>query len=122
MNLREAIKTYNELNNKEEIIKYCEALHIVCKKMEECKPKKEYYKSSKIKDYYIELPYKKLTLNNEKAVYEKRYYNCIYEYTNKSKYGGGNYCLSLCKYTREKIEELIEREIAKDNKEVKEEI
>lgn len=60
MTLREAIKIHNELCNKEEIIKYCDALHIICKKMRECKPKKEYYKSSKIKDYYIELPYREL--------------------------------------------------------------
>ena len=42
MNLKEAIKIYNELCNKEEIKKYCEALHIVCEKMQNCKPKKEY--------------------------------------------------------------------------------
>ena len=32
MNLKEAIKIHNELCNKEEIKKYCEALHIVCEK------------------------------------------------------------------------------------------
>ena len=31
MNLKEAIKIHNELYSKEEIKKYCEALHIVCK-------------------------------------------------------------------------------------------
>ena len=30
MNLKEAIKIHNELCSKEEIKKYCEALHIVC--------------------------------------------------------------------------------------------
>mgnify|MGYP005945784359 FL=1 len=40
MNLKEAIKIHNELYSKEEIKKYCEALHIVCEKMQNCKPKK----------------------------------------------------------------------------------
>lgn len=115
MNLREAIKIHNELCDKEEIKKYCEALHIVCEKMQNCKPKKEYYKSSKIKDYYIELPYRELTIHNGKAVYEKHNYSCSYTYKNKGKYSGGNYCLSKCNRNREYIVNLIEREILEDN-------
>ena len=117
MTIREAIKIHNELCDKEEIKKYDEAVRILCNKMSNCKPKKEYYKSSKTKDYYIELPYRELTVNGKgKFVYIKHYYSCSYKYINNSKYSGGNYCLSLNKSnTREKIEEFIEREIAKDN-------
>lgn len=113
MNLKEAIKVYNELNDKEEIKKYCEALHIVCEKMQNCKPEIEYYKSSTIKDYYIELPYMELTMNNGKAVYRKHRYSCL----SKSKSGKteSHYCLSLCKRNKKDIEEFIEKEIANDN-------
>ena len=113
MNLKEAIKVYNELNEKEEIKKYCEALHIVCGEMQNRKPKIEYYKSSAIKDYYIELPYMELTMNNGKAVYRKHRYSCLSK--SKDKKTGSNYCLSLCRYNREEIEKIIEREITKDN-------
>ena len=97
----------------EEIKKYCEALHIVCEKMQNCKPKKEYYKSSIINDYYIELPYKELTINNGKAVYRRHGYSCSSKA--KSKKTRSNYCLSLCRCNREEIEKFIEREIANDN-------
>ena len=113
MNLKEAIKIHNELYSKEEIKKYCEALHIVCEKMQNCKPKKEYYKSSIINDYYIEHPYMELTISNGKAVYRRHKYSCSSE--SKDKKIKSNYCLSLCRYNREKIEKLIEREIANDN-------
>lgn len=119
MNLKEAIKIHNELYNKEEIKKYCEALHIVCEKMQNCKPKKEYYKSSIINDYYIELPYMELTIKNGKAVYRKNGYSCSSK--SKNKKTGTNYCLSLCGYKKEKIEKFIEREIANDNLKVGEE-
>ena len=113
MNLKEAIKVYNELNEKEEILKYCEALHIVCGKMQNCKPKIEYYKSSAIKDYYIELPYMELTMNNGKAVYRKHNYSCLSK--SKDRKTESHYCLSLCKHNRKEIEKLIEREIANDS-------
>ena len=113
MNLKEAIKIHNELCDKEEIKKYCEALHIVCEKMQNCKPKKEYYKSSIINDYYIELPYMELTISNGKAVYRKHEYSCSSK--SKDKKTGSNYCLSLCRCNREEIEKFIEREIANDN-------
>lgn len=117
MNLKEAIKIHNELCNKEEIKKYDEACRILCQTMDDCKPKKVYYKSSKTKDYYIELPYRELTVNAEgRFIYRKHYYSCSYKYINKGKYSGGNYCLSLNKSnTREKIESFIDKEIAEDN-------
>ena len=83
MNLKEAIKIHNELCNKEEIKKYCEALHIVCEKILNCKPKKEYYKSSIINDYYIEYPYMELTISNGKAVYRRHKYSCSRESKDK---------------------------------------
>lgn len=116
MTLKEAIKIYNELCIKEEIKKYDEALHILCNKMKDCKPKKEYYKSSKTKDYYIELPYRELTVNSKgQFVYKKHSYSCSYTYKNKGKYSGGNYCLSKCNRNREYITNFIEREILEDN-------
>ena len=113
MNLKEAIKIHNELYDKEEIKKYCEALHIVCEKMQNYKPKIEYYKSSTINDYYIELPYKELTINNGMAVYKRHGYSCLSK--SKNKKIESHYCLSLCRYNRERIEEFIEGEIAEDN-------
>lgn len=113
MNLNEAIKIHNELYDKEEIKKYCEALHIICEEMRDCKPKKEYYKSSIIKDYYIELPYIELTISNGKAIYKKHGYSCSSKY--KDRKTESNYCLSLCGKKREEIEDFIEREIAEDN-------
>lgn len=113
MNLKEAIKIYNELHDKEEIKKYYEALHIVYEKMRNCKPKTEYYKSSLTRDYYIEHPYMELTINKGKAVYKKHEYSCISE--SKDKKTCSNYCLSLCRYNREEIEKLIEKEIVNDN-------
>lgn len=113
MNLKEAIKIHNELCSKEEIKKYCEALHIVCEKMQNCKPKKEYYKSSIINGYYIEHPYMELTISNGKAVYRRHKYSCSSE--SKDKKIRSNYCLSICRCNREGIEKFIEREIANDN-------
>lgn len=113
MNLKEAIKIYNELCNKEEITKYCKALHIVCDKMGNCKPKKEYYKSSKINDYYLLFPYMKLIISNEKAVYRRYKYDCLRK--SKDNKSESYYCLGRCGYNREEIEKFIEREIANDN-------
>ena len=106
MNLKEAIKIHNELCSKEEIKKYCEALHIVCEKMQNCKPKKEYYKSSIINDYYIEHPYMELTISNGKAVYRRHKYSCSSE--SKDKKIRSNYCLSICRCNRglEKVKEV----------------
>ena len=112
MNLKEAIKIHNELEDNEQVQKYLEALSIVVKELDR-KAKVEYYKSSSIKDYYIELPYKQLTINSDgKAVYRKHSYNCIYKYKNEKAHG--NYCLSLCNYTKEYIEQLIDNAIIKD--------
>ena len=57
MNIREAIKIYNELKDDENVIKYSEALSIVLKQLHK-EPKKQFYKSSKSNDFYIELPKK----------------------------------------------------------------
>lgn len=111
MTIKEAIKIHNELEDNELVKKYMEALHILVEETHK-KPKKEYYKSSNLKDYYIELPYKELTFSNGKAVYKKHNYSCSYR--NKNNDGGGNYCLSLCNKTRKGIEEFIDKEILED--------
>lgn len=113
MKISEAIKIHNELEDNELVQKYMEALHIVVQQTER-KPRKEHYKSSNIKDYYIEFPYKYLTFENGKAVWQKCNYNCSYKCIKPSKYSGGNYCLSKCNKTRKDIEEFINREILKD--------
>lgn len=113
MNIKDAIKIHNELEDNEMIQKYMEALHIVVNNLDK-KPKEEYYKSSKERDYYIELPYMKLELKNGKAVYKKHYYNAIYK--NKDGSGGANYCLSLCKYNRKYIENFIDKRIQEGDK------
>lgn len=121
MEIEEAIKTYNELYDNENVKKYNETLHIILKETNK-KPEREYYKSSNTHDFYIELPYKRLALTSEGAKYEEHGYNAIFTprkdriLPDKTKYGG-NFCLSLCKYSREKIQEFIEDHIREDNKE-----
>lgn len=114
MTIKEAIKIHNELDDNELVQKYMEALHIVVKQLNK-KPKEEYYKSTEDKDYYIELPYKKLEMNGSgKAVYKQYYYNAKYKY--KDGRGTGNYCLSLCKYDRKAIEKFINKKIQEGDK------
>ena len=121
MEIEEAIKTYNELYDDENVKRYNETLGVILKETDK-KPEKEYYKSSNIYDYYIEFPYKRLCLTSEGAKYEEHGYNAIFK---KKKdrifpgkyYGGGNFCLSLCKFSKEEIEQLIEERIERDNKE-----
>ena len=115
MNLKEAIKIHNELQDTEEIKRYTEALNIVVKNINK-KATTEYYKSSNKNDYYIELPYRRLEINAKgKAVYRKRGYNCLCKSLDKK--SSTNFCLSLCNYTRQDIENLIERHIKEDNSE-----
>lgn len=111
--LKEEREKNKELENNELVQKYMEALHIVIKYTER-KPKKEYYKSSNMKDYFIELPYKYITFENGKAKWQKCGYNCSYRNVNND--GGGNYCLSLCNKTRKNIEKFITDEILEDLK------
>lgn len=116
MNLKEAIKIHNELQNTEEIRKYTEALNIVVKNLDKKAPI-EFYKKSKKNNYFIELPYRRLEINAEgKAVYRKYGYSALYESLDKKI--GGNFCLSLCGCTRQDIEKLIERHIKEDNLEL----
>lgn len=121
MEIEEAIKTYNELYDDENVKKYNETLHIILNETDK-EPEREYYKSSNTHDYYIELPYKRLALTSEGAKYEEHGYNAIFTprknkiLPGKTKYCG-NFCLSLCKYSREKIKEFIEDHIREDNKE-----
>jgi hypothetical protein len=116
MNLKEAIKIHNELQDKEEIKKYCEALNIVVKNLDKKAPIK-FYKSSNKNEYFIELPYRRLEINAEgKAVYKKYGYSALY--TSLDKKSGGNFCLSLCNCTKQDIENLIEKHIKEDNLEL----
>ncbi len=116
MNLKEAIKIHNELKNTEEIKKYTEALDIVVKNLNKKAPL-EFYKKTNKNEYYIELPFEKLKINNKgEAVYEKYGYSGYY--TSLDKKRSGYFCLSLCNCTRQDIENLIERHIKESSLEL----
>ena len=79
----------------------------------------EYYKSSKKYDYYIQLPYENFEiLENGKYGFKQHGFSyCgkgIGEYKNWSLSG----CCSLCNFTKEKIKDMIDENIKKDNEEV----
>lgn len=113
MNIEEAITIYNQYQNNEEIKKYEEARSIILREMENRKPKKEYYKSSKKKHYYLELPYENINITSKGIEKQNNSYNIIYQAINSNE--SGNYCLSLCGYSKEKMINLIEKDIIEDN-------
>ena len=113
MNLEEAIKIYNKYHNDEIIKEFDEARGILVEEYHKRKPKQVFYKSSKLYDYYIEEPYEDLTFTNDGIKFEQHYYSGV----GKRKDGKStlSFCVSLCKYTKEKIIEMIEEHIIKDN-------
>lgn len=110
MNIQEAIETYNALKDNILIEKYEKALDVLIKGMSK-KSEKKYYKSDNENDYYIELPYERLTFVQEGAILQHRDYNCVYckkgEDIDKV-IGPGNFCLSLCKLTEEEVKQRID--------------
>ena len=117
MSLEEAIEICNRLKDDPLIKKHDQARSVALEGMGR-KPKSEYYKSSKKYDYYIELPYEELWLSSEKGLYWKHhYYSAVGIGVENSKYSGSstNLCLSLCGYTREKMEKRLDRRIQWDN-------
>lgn len=79
-------------------------------------PELEYYKSSDLYDYYIELPYKKFIRRDGKYQFVQHY--CSYIGRQKGKSSGWviNACLSLCGYSKEEIMERIDEVIIEDNR------
>lgn len=116
MELEEAIRVYNELRNNKDVERYCEALHIVCQEWDKAKPELEFYKSSNKYDYYIELPYKQLTVFGDgKTGYRNNGFNYIGKGINGNK-SSLNGCVGLCNNSKEEVMKSIDRSIEEDNK------
>ena len=113
MNLKKAIEIYNKYQNDNIIKDFEEARSIILEEHKKRKPEKILYGSSKLYDYYIEQPYEEMIFTNEGIEFRKHYYNGI----GKSKNGKSrfNLCLSLCKYSKEKIMTIIDKYIKEDN-------
>jgi hypothetical protein len=113
MKLEEAIKIYNKYHNDEIIKEFDEARSILVEEHHKRKPKQVFYKSSELYDYYIEEPYEELTFGTNGVEFKQHYYSAV----GKRKDGKSTsyFCVSLCKYTKEKIIEMIEEHIKKDN-------
>ena len=71
-------------------------------------PELEYYKSSDLYDYYIELPYEKFIRRNGKYQFVQYGYSYIGRQKGKKSGWVINACLSLCGYSKEEIMEMIE--------------
>ena len=114
MNVEKAIETYNKLHNNNIVKAFLEAQNMIVKEIRK-EQERKHYKSSNKYDYYIELPYKTIELYPN-AHYRQHTYNAIYVKSGKSPNNySGNFCLSLCNYSKEKIIELIEKRIKNDN-------
>lgn len=111
----EEIETFNAIKDLPIIKQYTDLLHKIVSFNK--KPKEKYYKSSQLRDYYIEMPYDELTLNSEGKYYIKK---CSYSYNGKRKdksstvYG----CLSYCNYSLKEIKKKIDKSIEEDNLEI----
>ena len=71
-------------------------------------PESEFYRAAGGYTYYIELPYDKLYVTFDKAWVKHRDYSFRY----RDPYGRTfNVCLSLCGYSREQIERMIDKRI-----------
>ena len=116
MNLKEAIKFYNDFISSEEIKKFKEAENMIKEEICGQKPIEEYYKSSKLYDYYIQLPYNELILTSSGAIFRHNGYNGIAKRKgNKSYHFCKNLCLSLCDKSKEDIENRLDIWIREDN-------
>lgn len=85
-------------------------------------PELEYYKSSDLYDYYIELPYERFDYKYDKYQFIKHNYNYIGKGIGIKKGWTRNACLSLCKYSKEEIMAMIDKEIIEDNEEDEDEL
>lgn len=78
-------------------------------------PELEYYKSSDLYDYYIELPFEKFIRRDGKYQFVQHYYSYIGRQKGKKSGWVINACLSLCGYSKEEIMEMIDEVIIEDN-------
>lgn len=116
--LLEYADTLYELKDSEVVKTYLKALHevVTYSQKENVVKSLEYYKSSKKYDYYIQLPYENFEiLENGKYGFKQHGFSyCgkgIGEYKNWSLSG----CCSLCNFTKEKIKDIIDKSIKRDN-------
>ena len=112
----EEIETFNAIKDLPIIKQYLDLLDKIVS-FNDKKPKEKYYKSSQLRDYYIEMPYEQLTLNSEGKYYiQKRGYSYNGKRKDKSStlYG----CLSYCNYSLKEIKKEIDKSIEEDNLEI----
>lgn len=123
--IQKSIKTYNKLRNNKKVKDY-EIVTKIVESISEKQPKREYYKSDDKYDYYIELPFKKLVIDNDKgAFYQNESYNCVYCEKGKNIEGKSipyeyDFCLGLSNLTRQEIEQEIDLFIKYKNNDLKE--
>ena len=112
MNIEE-IETFNAIKDLPIIKQYIDLLDKIVS-FNSGKPKEKYYKSSILRDYYIEMPYDKLDLDNEGKYYIRK---CGYSYNGKRKDKSSTLCacLSYCNYSLKEIKQMIDKNIEKDN-------
>ena len=117
---KEKLHRYNLIKDDEIVKEYCKLLDEIFNETNKIKEEHkkngfEYYKSSNIRDYYIEKPYKDLDYSNKKGGYYYRQRG--YSYIGKSKVNSSTLygCLGLCKYDIEEIKEMIDKAIKEDN-------
>lgn len=114
---KEEIETFNAIKDLPIIQQYTDLLNKIVQ-FNNDKPKKEYYKSSQLRDYYIEMPHNVITVDKDGKYFKKK---CGYNYVGERKdkkstlYG----CVSYCNYSLEEIKEMIDKSIEKDNLELK---
>lgn len=109
MEIKEAIEIYNKYKNDEKIRRFEDARHIILEEMEKRKPEREFYMSTEKGDYYIEKPYKKLNFTENGIEEQQHMYNAIL----KRKNSICNFCLSLCRCSKEEIIQIIEEDFAR---------
>ena len=116
MNLKEAIEFYNDFISSEEMKRFKEAENIIKEELCDQKPIEEYYKSSKLYDYYIQLPYYELILTSNGAMFRHNGYNGVAKQKGNTSYHCcKNLCLSLQDISKEDIEKRLDQWIRHDD-------
>ena len=116
MEIQEALNFVNRHMDNEFIKTYFDALNAISNFELENQDEFEFYKSSSIYDYFIELPKQRIEYNFKEYKISKTGYSFIG--TSKTGTGSVNYCLSYCGRSKEDVIKMIEANIIKDNTEV----
>lgn len=107
----EAMEVVNRFKDDEIVKKYNEAISIMVNSdfFGFVKAEKELYKKVGKWEYYIELPYKEIILENNKYVIKQRSYS--YYYTKGENKGGAYGCRSHCNETKQDMIDRLEEQI-----------